>query len=254
MLTFLRKIRRSLIESGSARKYILYAIGEIALVVLGILIALQINNWNAHNIQVKNLKSDLSSVTEDIDNNQTQLGQLKEVRRRALHSCSEIIDLYKNSGSMALSQFIQGYGPIVIEQKFKPNFRGIERVKSSQIFESLSLVAIRKLIREYEDLIENNHYTESKLNDHIETMETDLFGNGFYDGVWNFLRSEFIDPEKYESPSEDPDIIAEMKHTGTLVGIFLRFEIECPIIMAEYDGIVAKGEELKAAIEKYIAQ
>ncbi len=46
MLTFLRKIRRSLIESGSTRRYLLYAIGEIALVVIGILIALQINNWN----------------------------------------------------------------------------------------------------------------------------------------------------------------------------------------------------------------
>ena len=46
MLTFLRKIRKSLIESSSAQKYILYAIGEIALVVIGILIALQINNWN----------------------------------------------------------------------------------------------------------------------------------------------------------------------------------------------------------------
>ena len=46
MLTFLRKVRRSLIESGSTQKYILYAIGEIALVVIGILIALQINNWN----------------------------------------------------------------------------------------------------------------------------------------------------------------------------------------------------------------
>ena len=46
MLTFFRKIRKSLIDSSSARKYVLYAIGEIALVVIGILIALQINNWN----------------------------------------------------------------------------------------------------------------------------------------------------------------------------------------------------------------
>lgn len=46
MFTFLRKIRRSFIDSGSTSKYLLYAIGEIALVVIGILIALQINNWN----------------------------------------------------------------------------------------------------------------------------------------------------------------------------------------------------------------
>jgi len=46
MLHFLRKIRRNFIFSGSLRKYFLYATGEIALVVIGILIALQINNWN----------------------------------------------------------------------------------------------------------------------------------------------------------------------------------------------------------------
>lgn len=46
MLTFLRKIRKSLIESGSTRKYLLYAVGEILLVMIGILLALQVNNWN----------------------------------------------------------------------------------------------------------------------------------------------------------------------------------------------------------------
>lgn len=46
MIKIFRKIRESFIESGSARKYIIYALGEIALVVIGILIALQINNWN----------------------------------------------------------------------------------------------------------------------------------------------------------------------------------------------------------------
>ena len=46
MVTFLRKIRRSLVDSGSSGRYLLYAIGEIALVVIRILIALQMNNWN----------------------------------------------------------------------------------------------------------------------------------------------------------------------------------------------------------------
>jgi len=46
MLTFFRRIRKGLFEGGSTSKYLLYSIGEIALVVIGILIALQINNWN----------------------------------------------------------------------------------------------------------------------------------------------------------------------------------------------------------------
>jgi hypothetical protein len=46
MLKFFRRIRKGLLESGKIRNYTLYAIGEIALVVVGILIALQISNWN----------------------------------------------------------------------------------------------------------------------------------------------------------------------------------------------------------------
>ena len=46
MLKFFRTIRKKLIEQDNVRKYLLYAIGEILLVVIGILIALQINNWN----------------------------------------------------------------------------------------------------------------------------------------------------------------------------------------------------------------
>ncbi len=55
-----------MIESGSAQKYALYAIGEIALVVIGILIALQINNWNEDKKKVKTIKVYLENLVDDI--------------------------------------------------------------------------------------------------------------------------------------------------------------------------------------------
>lgn len=59
-----------MIESGSARRYLLYAIGEIGLVVIGILIALQINNWNEDQnkkAQIKTYLNNLiSALNEDI--------------------------------------------------------------------------------------------------------------------------------------------------------------------------------------------
>ena len=77
MLAFLRKIRKSLIESSSTRKYLLYAIGEIALVVIGILIALSINNWNEaqknDKVELRLLTELLQSTKENIDSNQYQL-------------------------------------------------------------------------------------------------------------------------------------------------------------------------------------
>ena len=49
MIKFFRKIRQNLLSEGKTGKYLKYAIGEIVLVVFGILIALQINNWNESN-------------------------------------------------------------------------------------------------------------------------------------------------------------------------------------------------------------
>jgi len=46
MINFFRAIRQNLVNEGKASKYLKYAVGEIVLVVIGILIALQINNWN----------------------------------------------------------------------------------------------------------------------------------------------------------------------------------------------------------------
>ena len=73
MLTFLRKIRRSLIQSGSsqnpsssASKYLLYAVGEIALVMIGILLALQVNNWNEGRIDKRYEKIYLEEILEDL--------------------------------------------------------------------------------------------------------------------------------------------------------------------------------------------
>jgi hypothetical protein len=57
MIKFFRKIRYDLMEKNKTGKYLKYAIGEIVLVVIGILIALSINNWNE--------KQQLNSKTQE---------------------------------------------------------------------------------------------------------------------------------------------------------------------------------------------
>ena len=71
MISALRKIRKKLLDQNRARRYFFYAIGEIVLVVIGILLALQINTWNkekqnkAHEIAtLKNLIEDLEIQRE----------------------------------------------------------------------------------------------------------------------------------------------------------------------------------------------
>ncbi|PWI29321.1 hypothetical protein DI383_12860 [Flavobacteriaceae bacterium LYZ1037] len=79
MIKFFRTIRQKMLHENKFSKFLLYAIGEIVLVVIGILIALQINNWNENNKLQKQekqiyveLKSDLIQTKKDIENTAIQ--------------------------------------------------------------------------------------------------------------------------------------------------------------------------------------
>ena len=67
MIKFFRKIRRQLIGEHRFSKYLLYAVGEIVLVVVGILIALQLDNWNENSKNATKEKEYLYGLKEDLD-------------------------------------------------------------------------------------------------------------------------------------------------------------------------------------------
>jgi hypothetical protein len=73
MIKFFRKIRQNLLmenlpagQAGKTAKYFKYAIGEIALVVIGILIALSINNWNEQRLLISNQETIYKQVRSDL--------------------------------------------------------------------------------------------------------------------------------------------------------------------------------------------
>ncbi len=97
MLGFLRRLRRSLIEEGHLKKYLVYALGEILLVVLGILIALQINNWNEARKSEKEaldllhgLRANTSAIIQDLQ-------QVSKSERDVLESIDIVIDNLSNT-------------------------------------------------------------------------------------------------------------------------------------------------------------
>lgn len=66
MFKFFRHIRQQLLTENKFSKYLIYAIGEITLVVIGILIALQVNNWNEIRIAQKKEKKIYSKILLDL--------------------------------------------------------------------------------------------------------------------------------------------------------------------------------------------
>lgn len=96
MIIFFRKIRQNLLSADNTGKYLKYAIGEIILVVIGILIALSINNWNSDRLDrivetdyLKRLSNDLIQDTLTFD------WTVRDLQRKQA-SLEQLINLHKN--------------------------------------------------------------------------------------------------------------------------------------------------------------
>ncbi|MEP0131896.1 MAG: DUF6090 family protein [Eudoraea sp.] len=97
MINFFRKIRQRLLTENKFSKYLLYAIGEILLVVVGILIALSINNWNEDKkvmkYELKILQELYSTIINDIEFQKIQI----EENESAISSAEVIINSFNES-------------------------------------------------------------------------------------------------------------------------------------------------------------
>ena len=86
MLRFFRNIRQKLIEQENIRKYFWYAIGEILLVMIGILLALQVNNWNEERIKTEYEQIMLAEILQDLrdDRKDVDAAYLPRLKTREL--------------------------------------------------------------------------------------------------------------------------------------------------------------------------
>ncbi|WP_339656105.1 hypothetical protein [uncultured Maribacter sp.] len=73
MIKFFRKIRLNLLSEGKTVNYLKYAIGEIILVMIGILLALQVNNWNENRKQLIAEQKILISLQKELETNKNNL-------------------------------------------------------------------------------------------------------------------------------------------------------------------------------------
>ena len=96
MIKFFRKIRQKLLSENKFSKYILYAIGEIVLVVIGILIALQINNSNELRKQKEEEAIIISNIKEDLI--ATRLNFLEAIKKQTdlVFQCRDLINMIES--------------------------------------------------------------------------------------------------------------------------------------------------------------
>jgi predicted small secreted protein len=93
MIKFFRKIRYNLMEQNKTSKYFKYAIGEIILVVIGILIALQINTWNQKRIDKNQEREVITKLHKDFKENKKNLKGFIISNKNEMNANKELMNL-----------------------------------------------------------------------------------------------------------------------------------------------------------------
>lgn len=167
MLKFFRKIRQNSLFEGKTGQYVKYAFGEIILVVLGILIALQLNEWNDHRKQIKLEKEYYCRLLDDVILDEEQIQNLEKLAQDRLEASNMAVRLLLAEQSEKIDIATQvNLSTSAIYTDFEPNNSAYEDLKSGA---NLNIIGDKSIIKSL------NHYFNR-----FEELKSIIMINGTY--------------------------------------------------------------------------
>jgi len=242
MIKFFRKIRHQLLTENKFTKYLLYAIGEIVLVVIGILIALSINNWNEKRLAQIKVRSYLSDFITDLkaDTKSFKGGiefynEIIEYKEPLLR----ITDLSKTE--------IEKLKDLINLQRFTIKIvdNTYQRVKNSGLTEFVGFDTITKQINDY-------YYKRQNFHNVMMDWEINEVGKSsdYWEGEQNVYESVIYDLPMFQTKEENRNnligLISSPRGRNHLMGDFYRKKRICE----HYKNMHELASELIIEIEK----
>lgn len=234
MFKFFRKFRQQLLIENKFNRYLLYATGEIFLVVIGILIALQINNWNTSKSDQQVIKNFMHSMESNLEEDIVQLGLLSKKRNDAQRIFPKIVRDLNSKVISNVDTFNLGFTLAISEAQFIANRSGFTGLMNSGFIEKVPFSIAEKFYRYY-FLVDELNRVELKYNAFCEEMESNMhMSKGVVAGLLEIL----IGRQSMNVPMEEYLIVAPLE------AIFLRGPYDIGEILRIYEQLESKAEEL----------
>jgi len=201
MIKFFRSIRKDLKGKNKTGMYLKYALGEIILVVIGILLALQINNWNENRINQQKEKLILKELHNEFKSNKIQLDTVLFINRRSFRSVKYVRSQLPiaiestNLDSLAYHLYTIGF-----TYTFNPSKGVTNALMNSATFNLISNEELRQQLIRWDDVVSD--YQEEEINarnnytDHLKPFEKKHF---YWDHYNNWLTDPRVDLTILES-------------------------------------------------------
>lgn len=155
MIKFFRKIRQKLLSENKFSKYLLYAIGEIILVVIGIFIAIQLNDLNEDRKQQNKENEYYCKLLEDVQQDLIQIDTLIIESEKRIIASNQLLSLLQEenlNSALIANKMLDAIS--LVTYTFKPNIAAFEDIKSSGNLATIKDNKIKSQLIEYYSTIE----------------------------------------------------------------------------------------------------
>jgi hypothetical protein len=233
MIKFFRHIRQNLILENKTGKYLKYAIGEIVLVVIGILIALQINNWNETKKEQAMTNKYLSGFVSDLEKDRAQLDNLINVRKKQSASAKALLNMIETN-EYDLDSFYSHFYYLFPFYRFTPNSNTLEEVLNSSHLRFITDDEIKNrlldLRNEYKtlQLIEEHVYEDRSVYLYSPLTMNHIELNGLFIADMGFSieqrEESFSKSKDVEVYKKDADYFMKDRHFKSFINL-LEFNL-----------------------------
>jgi hypothetical protein len=185
VLRFFRLIRQRLITENRVSRYLLYALGEILLVVIGILIALQVNNWNEERKQRQVEKKYFFNLKNDLYTDIERLEYMMGISQTKVEAAKKIKQNADQDSVGSLFEFSKDMMDLIFVDEFRPNQNTYEEMKSSGNFSSMRNDSLKlrliNLKKAYTEIGQTQEHMRNDFEIFLEDIEHYIDMGKYYD-------------------------------------------------------------------------
>ncbi|MBO3118020.1 hypothetical protein J4050_14780 [Winogradskyella sp. DF17] len=229
MIKFFRRIRQQLLDENKTGKYFKYAIGEIVLVVIGILIALQINNWN------ENRKNEIAEadyycrILEDFERNEKLIDETAKIITHKIKLCKVLLlDLnnFPNNRSTILNDFVTA----LRQDVFVPSTITFDELTASGKLELLSDIKLKNRLIQHSTYLnnilnllqENRNLITDRMDDFESISDFGLQDIAYLNRELDKEHLDLLPNNNWTNEPENPVFIKFQDNLVLFIGMLIR--------------------------------
>ena len=167
MIKFFRKIRQGLLSEGKTGKYLKYAIGEIVLVMIGILLALQVSNWNQEHKDRISERKLLENIHRDFIQNKVSFDSVKAINYRGLNALEKIVALLPLNSDTLKHAAYNEYSKDIKIMTYNPYSSSVESAVNSNALQLIQDENLQKYLVSWKDVFLDYQEDEKIIVDYM---------------------------------------------------------------------------------------